>query len=133
MAAAQKLILNTGRQYPLVLQQAFTHENLDGTLQTLIARLPRNAVITAGSLQVVEAFDASGKIKFGTADDADQYGDIDVATVGAKQLTLTGVEVGTAELLAQGSTEFTKGAGVLYLTYVLTGRSNEVHPNPNTK
>lgn len=128
MAAATPLVLNTGRQYPLVLQQSFTFANLDGALQTLIAKIPRNAVITAGNLQVSTAFGAGSTLSFGTAASATAYGTIDTATTGAKALTLTGAEVGAADLFVKASGTLTAGAATLYLTYVLTDRANEVQP-----
>lgn len=128
MAAAKPLVLNPGRQYPLVLTQAFTYENLDGTLSTLIASLPRNAVITGGNLFVTTAFGTGAKIKIGVAADDDQYGDLDVASVGAKALTLPQIAVGSTQLLAKAGAALTAGAGVLNITYVIEGRANEAQP-----
>ena len=126
MAAAKKLVLNAGRQYPLVLEQAFTHENLDGTLATLIAKVPRNGVITAGSVHVTTAFGTGAKLCIGTAADDDAYGELDVATVGTKALVPTNAEIGAGELYAKAPTAVTAGAGVLRITYFMTGRANEV-------
>lgn len=40
--------LNPGRQYPLVLEQAFTADDLDGTNAVVAAKLPRDAIILRG-------------------------------------------------------------------------------------
>ena len=128
MAAAKPLVLNVGRQYPLVLTQAFNFENLDGTAATLVAKLPRNAVIVSGFYHVTTAYGTGAKIKIGVTADDDQYGELDVASVGAKALTIPQMITGTTELFAKASASQTAGAGVLTITYVIEGRANEAQP-----
>ena len=89
--------LNPGRQYPLVLEQAFTADDLDGTNAVVAAKLPRDAIILRGHISVTKAFSA-GTIGVGVTGAATAYGSPNTATLGIKALTATGTPVGASEL-----------------------------------
>lgn len=127
--ANAKLTLNPGRQYPLVLTQAFTFANVaDAGVAVKVASLPRGAVILSGSLNVTTAFGAGNKIAIGFAGAATAHGDLDVATAGIKNLTVTGTASDKVDLIATPNNALTAGAGVLTLTYVIVDRANEAQP-----
>ena len=61
--ANKTLSLNPGRQYPLVLAQVFTFENVaDAGVPVKVASLPSGAVVLSGNLVVTTGFGASAKI-----------------------------------------------------------------------
>lgn len=127
--ANKPLALNPGRQYPLVASQAFTFENLsEAAVAVVLAKLPRGALILSGSLNVTTAFGAGATIKLGFAGADTAHGTIDVATVGIKPITLTGVASDKTALIGTPGGAYTAGAATLHLTYIIGDRANEVQP-----
>ena len=119
--------LNPGRQYPLVLEQAFTANDLDGTNAVVAAKLPRDAIILRGYISVTKAFSA-GTIGVGVAGAATAYGSLNTATLGIKALTATGTPVGASELKLTPSAALTGGGATLVVEYIIAGRANEAQP-----
>ena len=127
--ANKTLSLNPGRQYPLVLAQAFTFEIVtDAGVPVKVASLPRGAVVLSGNLVVTTGFGASAKIKLGFAGADAAHGDIDVAATGSKPLTVSGIAGDKTDLIATPNAAMAAGAATLYVTYVIAGRANEAQP-----
>lgn len=125
---ATKLNLNSSRQYSLTAVQPISFDNFDGTVGLDVMKLPRDAIVVGGSINVTAAFDATHTISIGDGTTAALHGAIDVATVGVKPLTLTGTPSDKVKLVATASGALTKGAGYLIVTYVLPNRGNEAQP-----
>ncbi len=127
--ANKPLAKNPGRQYPLVLTQALTFENVaDAGVPVKVASLPRGAVVLSGNLVVTTGFGASAKIKLGFAGADAAHGDIDVAATGSKPLTVSGIAGDKTDLIATPNAAMAAGAATLYVTYVIAGRANEAQP-----
>lgn len=127
--ANKPLHLNPGRQYPLVLSQAFTFEHLaDAGTPVVVARLPRGAVVLSGSVVIGTAFGAGATIKLGFAGADAAHGTIDVAAAGVKNVTVTGAASDKTELIATPGAALTAGAATLHLTYIIADRANEAQP-----
>ena len=127
--ANKKLTLNPGRQYPLVVMQAFTFENVsESGVAVPLAKLPRGALILSGSLNVTTAFGAGATIKLGFTGADAAHGTIDVSSVGIKSITLTGVASDKTALIGTPGGAYTAGAATLCLTYVIVDRANEAQP-----
>ena len=112
--------LNPGRQYPLVLEQAFTADDLDGTNAVV-------AIILRGHISVTKAFSA-GTIGVGVTGAATAYGSLNTAAPGIKALTATGTPVGASELKLTPSAALTGGEATLVVEYIIAGRANEAQP-----
>ena len=127
--ANKKLTLNPGRQYPLVVMQAFTFENVsESGVAVPLAKLPRGAVVVGGTVNVSTGFGAGATLKLGYAGDDDAYGTIDVSAAAVKPVTLTGTSSDKVELIATPGGAYAAGAATLCLTYVIVDRANEAQP-----
>lgn len=140
-----KLIPARGAQYPLVAEYTFNFDdtvvNASGatvdfgktnTAATTIdlAPLPQGAVVIAGEMVTLTAFDAATyNVTVGDATDPDRYlTTTDKKGTGRTALVPTGF-VSTGEklqLVFTAADACTTGKATVRVTYVLNGRTNEV-------
>jgi hypothetical protein len=125
----KKLILAAERQYPLVLLQDFTFENIaDAGVAVPVAKLPRGARVLRGQLITTTAFTATSTIRLGTAIDDDRFGVINATTAAEDNLTIPTDTVEETVIFAKPSINMLAGAATLWIEYVIPGRGNEVQP-----
>lgn len=101
-----------------------------------VTTLPQNSVILDAKLFVAEAFSAAPtKFQVGTKANESAFGafQTNLTTAGVYNLTTTNLQVINSEdiyitVTATGGTQ-TKGRIILYLTYMVPGRANEIIGN----
>lgn len=127
--ANKKLILDAGRQFPLVLMQAFTFENIaDANVAVPVAKLPHGARVLRGQLITDAAFTAASTIKIGTATSDARFGTIDATAVGVDALTIPNDTVEETVIYAKPSVAMTQGSALLVMEYVIPDRANDTQP-----
>ena len=128
--ANKKLMLNPGRQYPLVLEQSFTYEEIaDAGVAVKVGSLPANAVVLSGFITTTTPFGAGKTVNVGVTGAPTALGAaLDVAANGMDPLVTTGAIVAGKDIFVTPVAAMTVGAATLYVTYVLKDRANEVNP-----
>jgi len=128
------ITLNNGRQSPLVINQDLALADFTTTVALVIAKLPYNAVVTGGYINVSEVWNSttSDVLDIGHSDDDDEYTTtaVDLQALGVTALILTGYEnTGGLDLIGtwtSGGGTPTTGTAELYVEYIISGRATEV-------
>ena len=88
------LVLNNGRQNPLVVVQDIVLADLASTVAKTVAKMPINSMVTGGYFVVTEVWNStsSDALDFGHSDDDDEYTAtaVNLQALGITALTLTG-------------------------------------------
>lgn len=127
------ILKDGGRQWSLTAKIDFTFEDADGVTVELVD-IPGGAVVTGGALVIVNAFDSatSATATVGDTTTADLFASgIDAKVVGGTSLVPAGAEstvTGAATLTITNVGTPTVGDGYVLISYVLSGRANEVQP-----
>lgn len=127
------LVLNPGRQYPLVAEVTITAAYMNESAVAVPAMtLPVGAVVIGGSVIVDTAFDAATAVlDVGDVASANRYkNDVNIAATGITALVPTGyVSAGKPILVTPVFADaVTVGSLRLQVHYVIGGRANEAQP-----
>lgn len=132
------IVLDSGRQYPLVIEFDIAFDDLVSGVSTKIADLPPNALIIEGSIVVITAFDSatSDTLDVGTLLDPNRFiaSPLDITALGFTALVPT--EFISSEADAEIHATWvgvgaapTAGLVKVVIQYIVDNRGNEVQPS----
>ena len=122
-----------GRQWPLTAKVDFTFEDADGVSVELVD-IPGGAVVSGGAVVIVNAFDSatSAVLDLGDKTTGDKYvSNLDAKVVGGTAIVPAGAPFTVTDAVVLNITNTgtpTVGDGYVLVSYVLSGRANEVQP-----
>jgi len=128
---------NHGRQYPLVVTQDVTLDQLTTATVVPAIKIPAGARVIGGGILVTEVFDSttSDSLDIGDGGDDDRYTSTirNLQTLGYTALTITGYKYTQSDyidlLWTSGGGTPTTGAFTAIVEYVIDGRTNEMNPD----
>lgn len=132
-------VLNSGRQYALVVEQPFDFQdlataNLVGGKAKFKPKVPVGAIPLRGSVVVTTAFNGSTPTLAvaGETTSTTYAAAASLAAVGNVALTVTPTKLGSGDVIAltpnAGGAASTAGAGILIMEYLISGRGLEAQP-----
>lgn len=132
-------LLNSGRQYTLVVEQPFDFNdlataNLVGGKAKFKPKLPVNAIPLRGQVLVTTAFNGTTPTLAVNGDTTSTayVAAATLASTGTVALSITPSKLGSGEVVSltpnAGGAASTAGAGILIMEYLISGRGHEAQP-----
>jgi len=124
---------DSGRQWPLTAKVDFTFADADGVSVELVD-IPGGAVVTGGSVVIVNAWDSSTSavLDLGDKTTGDRYvSNLDAKATGGTAVVPAGAAFTVTDAVVLNITNTgapTVGDGYVIVSYVLNDRANEVQP-----